>query len=248
MPLTRALNDGAIDDSRAVHAYEQFRDDFARGYADAFAAFGATSRRPPMVMDAFEVAAKQARLHNARCSHVLLVEGLRYDLGREVRTLIEKSAHCNLSLTHESILWSALPTTTFRQLETLARGVDALRAPAAEEPGETLHARATETVRRLRVGSRELYKLDTAAAALGALGHADTRKHGEPFKDALANAAQGVTNALLRHIETLAPRTLIVVIGDRGFTVDSHGRVRHGGASPEEVLVPCLAYFFGDLH
>jgi hypothetical protein len=64
----------------------------------------------------------------------------------------------------------------------------------------------------------------------------------------LAHAAEAVTEALGRHVETLAPRTLLLVAGDHGFCVDRRGRVTHGGAAPEEVLVPAFAYLVGDLH
>src|SRR5690606_27719966 len=133
---------------------------FDRTYTDAFATFGVTGRRPRLVMDAYDLAAKQARLHNARSTHVLVVDSMRYDIGMRVRDLLCERAVGVASLTSETMLWSALPSTTFRQLETLARGMDALRAPMTEEPNESLRGRIAENVRRLRVGSRELFKLD----------------------------------------------------------------------------------------
>ena len=65
---------------------------------------------------------------------------------------------------------------------------------------------------------------------------------------ALGDIATSVADAVLRHVESLPPRTLLLVLGDHGFTIDRRGRITHGGASPEEVLVPCLAYLVGDLH
>ena len=65
---------------------------------------------------------------------------------------------------------------------------------------------------------------------------------------ALPDIAASVADAILKHIETLPPRTLLLVLGDHGFTIDRRGRITHGGASPEEVLVPCFAYLVGDLH
>jgi hypothetical protein len=233
MPLAGAIAAG-LDDPRALRAHDEFRRGFERSYTDAFATFGATGRRPRLVMDAFEVAAKQARLHNARTTHLLVVDAMRYDLGCLVRDEIAARAPSTASLTSESLLWSALPTTTFRQLETLARGIDALRAPAPEESSESLRGRSAETVRRMRVGSRELHKLDVVPAMLGTADHEDI--------------AISVADAVLRHIEALPPRTLLLVIGDHGFTLDRRGRVTDGGASPEEVLVPCLAYLIAELH
>ena len=248
MPLSNAIAEG-LDDARAVRAHDEFRAGFERTYTDAFATFGATGRRPRLVMDAFDVAAKQARLHNARHTHVLVVDAMRHDLGCLVRDALAERAGGTASLTNESLLWSALPTTTYRQLETLARGIDALRAPAAEDGTESLRGRSAETVRRMRVGSRELYKLDVVPSMLGGIG-ADPAFGSGPAQvvAALPDIATSIADSLLRHIETLTTRTLLLVIGDHGFTVDRRGRISHGGSSPEEVLVPCLAYLVGDLH
>ena len=247
MPLANAIAEG-LDDTRAVRAHDEFREGFERTYADAFATFGATGRRPRLVMDAFDVAVKQARLHNARATHVLVVDAMRHDLGCVVRDQIAQRAAGAVSLTSESLLWSALPTTTYRQLETLARGMDALRAPTAEDGSESLRGRSAETVRRMRVGSRELYKLDVVPSMLGALPDPTMGNTSAHVVAALSDIGASVADALLRHVETLPPRTLLLVLGDHGFTIDRKGRITHGGASPEEVLVPCLAYLVGDLH
>ena len=246
MPLANAIA-GGLDDPRAVRAHDEFRTGFERTYTDAFATFGATGRRPRLVMDAYDVAVKQARLHNARTTHVLVVDAMRHDLGCLVRDELATRAAGTASLTSESLLWSALPTTTYRQLETLARGMEALKAPAAEETTESLRGRSAETVRRLRVGSRELYKLDVVPSMLDALPDPSASGPAHVVA-ALAEIATSVADSLLRHLETLPPRTLLLVLGDHGFTIDRRGRIEHGGATPEEVLVPCLAYLVGDLH
>jgi hypothetical protein len=247
MPLANAIASG-VDDPRALRAHDEFREGFERSYIDAFAAFGATGRRPRLVMDAFDVASKQARLHNARSTHVLVIDAMRYDLGGLVRDRMAERAPGVASLTGESLLWSALPTTTFRQLETLARGMDALRAPIPEEASESLRGLRAETVRRLRVGSRELYKLDIVPAMLGALAEAGDGTSPAYVVEALEGIASSVADALLRHLATLPPRTMLLVLGDHGFCIDKKGRITDGGASPEEVLVPCFAYLVADLH
>jgi hypothetical protein len=247
MPLANAIAAG-LDDPRAIRAHDEFKTGFERTYTDAFATFGATGRRPRLVMDAYDVALKQARLHNARTTHVLVVDAMRHDLGCLVRDELATRAAGTVSLTSESLLWSSLPTTTYRQLETLARGMEALKAPAAEETTESLRGRSAETVRRLRVGSRELYKLDVVPSMLSALPDRSASPSPAHIVAALAEIASSVADGLLRHIETLPPRTLLLILGDHGFTVDRRGRIEHGGATPEEVLVPCLAYLVGDLH
>ena len=247
MPLANAIA-GGLDDPRAVRAHDEFKSGFERTYTDAFVTFGATGRRPRLVMDAYDVAVKQARLHNARNTHILIVDAMRHDLGCLVRDELANRAAGTVSLTNESLSWSSLPTTTYRQLETLARGMEALRAPAAEEPSESLRGRRAETVRRLRVGSREIFKLDIIPSMLGAFPDPASGSGPAHVVAALPDIAASVTDALLKHIETLPPRTLLLVLGDHGFTIDRRGRVTHGGATPEEVLVPCLAYLVGDLH
>ena len=238
VPLANAIAAG-LDDPRAVRAYDEFRRSFERSYTDAFATFGATNRRPRLVMDAYDIASKQARLSNARTSHLLVVDSMRFDLGCFVRDALAREATGVATLTSETLLWSALPTTSMRQIETFARGLDALRAPAREEPSESLRGRAAEVVRRMRVGSRELYKLDLVPALLDATSD---------VIGSLESIATATAEAIARHVSTLPPRTLLFVVGDHGFSIDRRGQVRMGGASPEEVLVPGFAWLVGDLH
>ena len=229
VPLTAAIEEG-LEDPRALHAHEEFKRAFEHAYTESFAAFGATTRRPRLVMDLYDYAAKQARLHNARSSHVLVVDSMRWDLG-----LMFRDTFTAATLTAETILFSSLPTTTLRQLETLARGIDALRDPAPGDMIESLRGRSADHVRRLRVGSRELFKLDTIPAML---------ETAADFEEMMEHVVLAVT----RHAETLPARTLLVVAGDHGFTLDKNGLSAHGGASPEEVLVPAFSYLLGDLH
>jgi hypothetical protein len=239
VPLANAIASG-LDNPRAVRAYDDFRRSFERSYTDAFATFGATNRRPRLVMDAYDVAAKQARLANARTTQVLVVDSMRFDLGCLIRDALAREVAGTATLVAEILLWSALPTTTMRQLETLARGLDALRSPAREEPAESLRGRAAEIVRRLRVGSRELFKLDLVPAMLDG-------SRGDVIAS-LPAVAEEAAAVLARHVSTLPARTLLFVVGDHGFSIDRRGQVQTGGASPEEVLVPAFAWLVGELH
>jgi hypothetical protein len=242
MPLCNAIARG-LDDPRARSAQDEFRAAFAKSYTDAFPTLAVSAKRPRMVLDVHEVAARAARLHGARCARLLLVDGMRWDLSR----LIEQQAATMLgpraSITDELVLWSALPTTTIRQLETIARGLDALRAPAPLDDLsdlDPLRGRTSDYVRRVRVGPRELYKLDLVQARLQAAG-ADV-----PL--ALPEIAEAAAEVVARHAETLAPRTLLLVFGDHGFVVDRKGHASHGGASPEEVLCGAFGLLVGDAH
>jgi hypothetical protein len=243
LPLANAISAG-LDDTRALAAYEEFRRTFARAYTEACPAFAATGKRPRMVLDAPDVAARIARLHGARSTQILLVDAMRFDVGARVKDGVRRALGARASLTDELVLWSALPTTTLRQLETLQRGTDALSAPAPTPEGEReldpLRGRTAEVIRRVKVGSRDLYKLDVVEARV--------RDLGDRALPALGEIADLAADAIVRHAQTLQPRTLLFVFGDHGFTFDREGTARQGGASPEEVLVPAFALLLGDVH
>jgi hypothetical protein len=242
MPLANAVSAG-LEDPRARAAQDEFRNTFTKGYSDAFPTFAATSKRPRMVLDAHDLAARIARLHGARCVRLLLVDAMRWDLARLVEERVVSRLGNRAALTDELILWSALPTTTMRQLETIARGVEALRAPAPIDPdseAEAPRGRTAEYVRRLRVGPRELHKLDVVQARLQGMH--------EGAIDALPALADTAADVIARHAETLSPRTLLFVFGDHGFVIGRNGAAIQGGASPEEVLVGAFALLVGDVH
>jgi hypothetical protein len=242
MPLANAVSAG-LEDPRARAAQDEFRNTFIKGYSDAFPTFAATTKRPRMVLDAHDLAARIARLHGARSVRLLLVDAMRWDLTRLVEERVVSKLGNRAALTDELMLWSALPTTTMRQLETIARGVEALRAPAPIDPdseAEAPRGRTAEYVRRLRVGPRELHKLDVVQARLQGMR--------EGTLDALPALADTTADVVARHAETLAPRTLLFVFGDHGFVIDRNGAPLQGGASPEEVLVGAFALLVGDVH
>lgn len=240
MPLANALARG-LDDPRARHAHDEFATTFSRGYSEAFATFASTTKRPRMVFDAHDVAAKIGRLHGARSTRILVVDAMRWDLARLVEERLVAKLGSKASLTDELLLWSALPTTTLRQLETIARGIEALRIPASldAEP-EPPRGRTAEYVRRMRVGPREIHKLDVIESRLQSA-------RGRIVQE-LPEMAEDAAEAIARHADTLAPRTLLFVTGDHGFAVDRTGVARQGGASPEEVLVGAFALLVGDVH
>jgi hypothetical protein len=240
MPLSHAIAAG-LDDPRARHAHDEFAATFAKGYTEAFTMFAATTKRPRLVLDAHDVAARIARLHGARSTRLLLVDGMRWDASRLVQERLVGRLGARASVTDQLLLWSALPTTTMRQLETLARGVEALRAPAPlEGEAEPPRGRTAEYVRRMRVGPRELGKLDLLEARVQAA-------RGRVLAE-LEDIASATAEAVARFVETLSARTLLFVFGDHGFTIDRSGIARQGGASPEEVLVGAFALLVGDVH
>ena len=240
MPLANAIGAG-LDDARARSAHDEFRSSFAKSYSEAFPTFAATTKRPRMVLDVHDSAGRIARLHGARSTRMLLVDAMRWDVSRLVQERLAARLGERAAMTDELVLWSALPSTTMRQLETIARGVEALRSPGEmDADAEPPRGRTAEYVRRLRVGPREVHKLDVVESRLqGARGG---------VLRAIPEIAEATAEAIARHAETLAPNTLLFVFGDHGFTIDRTGTARQGGASPEEVLVGAFALLVGDVH
>jgi hypothetical protein len=130
----------------------------------------------------------------------------------------------------------------------LGRGPDGLRdgEPQSDPDPEIVRGRAVGTIRRERVGAREVMKLDLVEARL--------RSPGGSYDDRLDSIADEVTPILVKFIETLPPRTLLFLFGDHGFRLPASmdgrttGAAAQGGVSPEEVLVPGQAWLIGGVH
>jgi hypothetical protein len=194
-----------------------------------------------MILDAPATAARIARQTSARSSQILLVDSLRYDVGGLVKDALVKLLAQKATLTHEMILWSALPTTTTHQLATLVHGTSALKAePAEEREDGALRGRTAQTIRRVKIGSRDVYRLDLCDVRV--------REAGDRVLPLLPSIAADVAASLAKHASTLAPRTLLFVFGDHGFTLGRDGAPSSGGSTPEEVLVPAFAFLVGEAH
>ena len=195
-----------------------------------------------MVFDAPDIAARIARLHGARATQLVLVDAMRWDLGTLVRDALVGALGSRASLTDELSLFAALPSNTTRQIDALGRGIEALRAPPEpeRESDQPVRGRTAEVIRRVKIGSRDVYKLDLVETKLRSLT--------TPALDALPSIAQGVMDAVARHASTLSARTLLFVFGDHGFSIDGQGAVLQGGSSPEEVIVPAFAFLLGEVH
>jgi hypothetical protein len=242
MPLANAIAAG-LEDPRAIQAHDDFRRAFSKSYSDAFPTFALTGKRPRMVMDAFDVTAKIGRLHGARAGHLLMVPGLRWDMGQMLKPRLAALLGARASLTDELILFAALPSSTARQIETLARGMEALRGSAVDSEPEPLRGRTAEVIRRVKVGARELHRLDLVDARVRAAG----RQPGKLLTE-MPQIVELAAQAIARHAEHITSRTLLLVFGDHGFTLNKDGEAITGGASPEEILAPALALLIGDVH
>ncbi len=222
---------------------EGWAQSFAKSYREAFDALRVRGKRPTMVLDVPEAAHRIGRLHGARSVQLLLVDGLRFDLGLRVELGLRARLGREVALTERLLLWSALPSDTATQIELIGRGAEGLReltgSPASEIP--VARGRMAKTPRRIKAGHRELLKLDLVEARLSEPGGAES-----PRLDALGVE---VTDAIAELCEKLPPRTLLFVFGDHGFRLEPRGEgtsaLEQGGARPEEVLVPAFAWLVG---
>jgi hypothetical protein len=216
---------------------------FAKSYTETWSALRVRTKRPTMVLDVPDVALRIGRLHGARSVQLLLIDGLRFDLGLRVETLLRERLGHAAALTERLLLWSALPSDTATQLDLLGRGPDALRGldRAGDSDVTVARGRMARVPRRVKAGHRELLKLDLVEAELGEPGGTETER-----LDALAAP---LTDAVAELCEKLPTRTLLVVFGDHGFVFEplSDGTTvaRQGGSRPEEVLVPAFAWLVG---
>jgi hypothetical protein len=245
VPLAEAVLRGFADEE-AEAALEIWAQAFDKSYSEAFDALRVRGKRPTMVLDVPDIALRIARLHGARSVQLLLVDGMRFDLGVRVHDRMRALLGQRAALTERLLLWSALPTTTAVQLELLGRGPAALREPI--EPPESdipvARGKTAATPRRVRAGHRELIKLDIVESAMSVPGG--------PLAERLDDLADEAAGILAGHLTRQPPRTLVMVFGDHGFVVEPQGSGTsaglQGGASPEEVLVPAFAWLVGAVH
>ncbi|MEI9954600.1 MAG: hypothetical protein WDO74_37930 [Pseudomonadota bacterium] len=246
VPLCDALARG-IAAPEAKKTIDTWSASFEQSYKEAFDALRVRGKRPTMVLDVPELALRMGRLHGARSVQLVLVDGLRFDLGLRVEQRLRSLLGQSAALTERLLLWSALPATTAVQLELIGRGAEALREFTGHVESEVPVARGrmATTLRRIKAGHRELLKLDVVESSVS-----------EPADgseiDRLDDLADETARALGSYMKRLPSRTLVMIFGDHGFVLDPLGggttRARHGGASPEEVLVPAYAWLVGGVH
>jgi hypothetical protein len=246
-PLLDAIG-GGCEHRSVIDAVTTWRKSFEKSYTESYTAMRVTGRRPTMVLDAPDITTRIARANGARSVQLLLVDSMRFDLGRRVTSRLAERLGNRAVCVDETLLWSALPTLTPTQIHLLSRGPRGLREKGEERPerGGLVHrGRSVTTLRRIRIGQRDLIKLDVVEARL--------REAGPGYAERLHGLANEVSAIIERFAESLAPRTLLTVFGDHGFrlspgSMSGTGPAEQGGASPEEVLVPSHSWLIGDVH
>jgi hypothetical protein len=244
VPLLGAVREG-IAEGAAGRALDTWSQNFANSYREAFDALRVRGKRPAMVLDAPDIALRTARLHGARTVQLLLIDGLRFDLGLRVEQRVRALMGHKAALAERLLLWSALPSTTEVQLELIGRGAPGLaELSAVESEVPVARGRGASTPRRVKAGHRDLFKLDLIEARLS--------EPGAPESERLDALADEVSTAVADFLGKQPARTLVLAFGDHGFRLDSREQgttaAISGGASPEEVLVPSFAWLVGGLH
>jgi hypothetical protein len=245
VPLADAVARG-IGDASARNVLSTWATSFEQSYREAFAALRVRGKRPSMVLDIPEIALRIGRLHGARRVELICVDGMRFDLGLRVEQRIRWRMAQEVALTERLLLWSALPSTTDVQLELLGRGPEALKTWTGEVSSEIPVARGqnARTPRRVKVGHRDLLKLDLVEARLMEPGPHEAAR--------LDDLADELAEVLSAQLARLPARTLAIVFGDHGFRLDTMDSgttsAKSGNASPEEVLVPAFAWLVGGVH
>ena len=246
VPLADAVARG-IGDASARQVLTTWATSFEQSYREAFAALRVRGKRPSMVLDIPDIALRIGRLHGARRVELIAVDGMRFDLGLRVEQRVRWRMAQEVALTERLLLWSALPSTTDVQLELLGRGPEALKTWTGEVSSEIPVARGqnARTPRRVKVGHRDLLKLDLVEARLMEPGDHEAAR--------LDDLADELAEVLSAQLARLPARTLAIVFGDHGFKLDAMGSgtasAKSGGASPEvEVLVPAFAWLVGGVH
>ncbi|MCC6214583.1 MAG: hypothetical protein IT376_06920 [Polyangiaceae bacterium] len=245
VPLADAVDRG-VAGAEALPVLDTWAQSFERSYSEAFPALCQRGKRPTMTADVADLAARIGRLHGARNVQLVLVDGLRWDLGLRVEKALAERVAGRATLAERALVWSALPTTTAVQLSLIGRGPAGLRevgrVPESDVP--VARGRAAATLRRVRTAGREVLKLDLVEASLTLPGAAAAER--------LDELAPLVAEALTAHLVGVPGRTLVLVFGDHGFRLDRQGvgtgAARSGRASPDEVLVPALAWLTGEVH
>jgi hypothetical protein len=249
-PVRAALLRGEVPQSQRAELRQRlaaFSTTFARVYAEALPTFASTGRHPRLVFELFDLAQKCARVHGARSTQVVIVDALRWDVGRELRARLGKLLSRKAVCVEEHALWSLLPTTTSVQLDALVRGADALKAKIVPERETAIvRGRSLDVLRRTRLGHRDALKLDLIEGKIREAGATE----GERVED----LASLLSPILARAVSSAQQRSLVVIAGDHGFTFGDldpekpTSAARQGGATPEEVFVPFLAWLVSGVH
>jgi len=238
LPLAREVAAGKAP--REIRAtVDTWAEGFAQSYAAAFKTMSSHARRPNMVRDVFDLGLRWLNQHHARHCQLLLVDAMRFDLGQRVNEAIERKLAGQAVCREQALLWAALPSNS--EAQRIGDGAAARAARAAKNKTSAEPAVEATGVQTLRLGSRELFRVDLLAN--------DLAKPGELEANRLERLAALLSDAIVPWMKTQPPDTLVLVFGDHGFYWQAGEQgtspAQRGGALPEQVLVPASAWMLG---
>jgi len=239
VPLSREVAMGKAPDE-ARRAVETWAEGFAQSYAAAFKTLSGHVRRPTMVRDIFDVAQRWLNQFRARSLQLLLVDGMRFDLAQRLNETIEQRLAGSGVCRDQALLWAALPSNS---------GAQRLADPGSTRPAQPAKPgvapsggrNTTGSVETVRVGARELFRVDQLAEDLTKAGEAEA-----PRTERLAAL---LADTIVPWLKERPPESLVVVFGDHGFhwqaSASGTSSAQRGGALPEQVLVAASAWLLG---
>jgi hypothetical protein len=234
LPLSHEVASGGATPEMSA-AVEAWAEGFAQSYAAAFKTLASHARRPTMVRDIFDLAQRWLNQQRARGCQLLLVEGMRFDLGQRLNEEIERRLTGRAVCREQAVLWAALPSNSGAQ----RLSDPAVKRPAAGKPQPS--SDAPGGIELLRMGSREFFRLERLTDDLAKPGELEARR--------LQRLAALLADTIVPWLQGLAPDTLVVMFGDHGFHWQAGKRgtsaAQRGGALPEQVLLPASAWLLG---
>jgi hypothetical protein len=237
VPLSREVAMGRAPEE-ARSAVETWAEGFAQSYAAAFKTLNGHARRPTMVRDIFDVAQRWLNQFRARSLQLLLVDGMRFDLAQRLNETIEQRLAGRGVCRDQALLWAALPSNSGAQ-----RLADpgSTRPAQPAKPGAAPSGGRSGSVETVRVGTRELFRVDQLAEDLSKAGEAEA-----PRTERLATL---LADTIVPWLKERPPESLVVVFGDHGFhwqaSASGTSTAQRGGALPEQVLVSASAWLLG---
>jgi hypothetical protein len=241
LPLSREVSAGRAPQETRL-TVEKWAEGFAQSYASAFKNLGSTTKRPKMVKDVLELAFQWLGQHRARQCQLLLVTGMRFDLGQRLNEHIERRLLGRAVCADQALLWAALPSNSeAQQIGDTGPGRVA-RQPKAGTLPPSSPTTGGAGIQSLRIGNRELFRLDQIPN--------DLAQPGELEPDRLERLALSLADTIVPWLQEQPPETLVVLFGDHGFhwhvTERGTSSAQRGGALPEQVLVPASAWMLGN--
>lgn len=234
LPLRREIAAGnAPEDMRA--ALEIWAEGFAQSYASAFRSLASRTKRPRMVRDVIELGIAWLNQSRARQCQLLMVDGMRFDLGQLLNERLERDLAGSAVCVDHTLLWAALPSNAESQQLGVQRAIrrgPERRSDDASDPGR---------IETLRAGTRELFRLDHIGR--------DLTKPGEVEAQRLERLAESLARVVVPWMRAQPPETLVIVFGDHGFhwqaSPTGTSPASQGGALPEQVLTPASGWLLG---